>query len=390
MACAAAQIFLGSALLLVTQTALAEAPRADLLWTTGRMADASDRAYEPTAIALIDGARSSVALAMYAIQEGEDARHPVTRLLNDLVEAARRGVRVEVYLNTRFAGRDDSVVAAPWVARLRQAGGTVTAFRGGQRWHGKLLIVDERYILEGSANWSVAALKSNGESNTVMDAPALARQKLAHLRAWGAPNPAERRTMPPTDNPFLEAGPETLTLPQAWLAPDGLFSQCVTRGDERGCDALMLLIRRSAAEDAREFAVDFDGFSDALALSPRWSRTHRRQEILQVLRRLSRWTGVVAVQHHPYRESWVRLTVPEGPTVALRAGLTAPEVLTRRSAEAVYLAVLTEVVRAREGLDLTTAPYDELVRRTGLTPRVLRRARRELGIPPRRLRVSKP
>src|SRR3989338_787344 len=116
--CMIAAVFL----LGVQAVAWAETPAADLLWSPAQVADASDRAYEPTAIRLIDAAASSVVLAMYHIQDSQDPRHPVNRLLNDLVEAARRGVAVEVYLNLVFAGRDERGLRAPWAARLRGAG----------------------------------------------------------------------------------------------------------------------------------------------------------------------------------------------------------------------------------------------------------------------------
>ncbi|MBI4226856.1 MAG: hypothetical protein HY600_01115 [Candidatus Omnitrophica bacterium] len=55
-------------ILLAVQVVWAEVPKAELLWGPARVADAEDRAYEPAAIALIDGAASSVVLAMYLIQ----------------------------------------------------------------------------------------------------------------------------------------------------------------------------------------------------------------------------------------------------------------------------------------------------------------------------------
>lgn len=82
-------------------------------------------------------------------------------VLRDLVEAIRRGVKVEVYLNTKFGEVEANLLEKPWAKRLREAGVKVTGFSPSRRWHGKILIVDERYILEGSANWSVDA---NGQA----------------------------------------------------------------------------------------------------------------------------------------------------------------------------------------------------------------------------------
>ncbi|MBI3615618.1 MAG: hypothetical protein HY211_03770 [Candidatus Omnitrophica bacterium] len=229
----------------------AEPPRADLIWVPAQAADASDRAYEPVAIHLIDHAGSSIALAMYLLKEGRDDRHPINRLLKDLLEAAQRGVRVEVYLNTRFSGEAAAPLDTPWLTRLRAAGVPVTLLSPTRRWHGKLLIVDERYVLEGSTNWTVEAIATNGESNTVMDSPPLARQKLAHLRGWATP-PVAPAPAPPVEPVW----PDTVALPSAWLARGGLLPRFVTQDDERGFDAWLLLVRRAAAEPAPEFALD--------------------------------------------------------------------------------------------------------------------------------------
>ena len=107
-------------------SAVVEAPA----FVEGRVADASDRAYESTAIWLIDGAQASVVCSLYLVQETDDVRHPVHRLLNDLVEAAQRGVAVTLYLNTRLRGVAPRAVAhAPWVAPDRRWTSRASSFR---------------------------------------------------------------------------------------------------------------------------------------------------------------------------------------------------------------------------------------------------------------------
>ncbi|MBI3291857.1 MAG: hypothetical protein HYZ73_03475 [Elusimicrobia bacterium] len=351
----------------------AEAPSPEVVWTPAQAADASDRAYEPMAIHLIDHAASSIVLAMYYLKEGEDDRHPVNRLLNDLREAARRGVRVEVYLNTKFAGKATAVLDTPWITRLRADGVKVTGFTASRRWHGKLLIVDERYVLEGSANWSVEALKSNGESNTLMDSPPLARQKLARVRAWGVPLPG-----PVVETPVTPPAPGTVLVPTVWLARGGVMPQMVTRDDERGFDVLMLLLRRAAVEGTLEFSVDFVQLGIESGVTTERGTIRIRVEILKVLRRLQRRYAVVTVRVNYGREAWVTLTLPAGPTVEAPGRWTDPDRITRRSSEAGYLELLGAAIRQHEQLDLNTLTLAELSARTGLSISVLGRARQEL------------
>ena len=347
----------------------AEAPPLDVLWAPAQVADASDRAYEPTAIHLIDHAASSIVLAMYYLKEDETDRHPVSLLLNDLREAARRGVKVEVYLNRKFPTEIVKEPDTPWLARLRDAGVPVTGLNPSRRWHGKVLIVDERYILEGSTNWSVEALKTNGESNTLIDSPQLARQKLAHIRTWGVPMP-EAPTEPPA--------PEVVAVPAAWLKKGGVMPQLVTRDDERGFDVLLLLLRQAAVEGVSSFSVDITRLGRESGVQPTLATARARLEMLKVLRRLQKRYSILTMKANPTRDAWVSLKLPAGPAAEIPGEWTDPAAITRQSAEAGYLAVLGEALRQHEGVDVNSLTLMELSARTGLTTKLLGHARQEL------------
>ncbi len=64
-----------------------------------RVADISDRKYEPAVIELLDSAERSIIISMYILKPSSA---PVALLIKDLTEALQRGVKVEIYLNTRF------------------------------------------------------------------------------------------------------------------------------------------------------------------------------------------------------------------------------------------------------------------------------------------------
>ena len=354
-------------------TGAAEAPPPDVLWSPAQVADASDRAYQPLAIHLIDHAASSIVLAMYYLKEGENGRHPVSLLLNDLREAAQRGVKVEVYLNRRFPNEIVETLDTPWLARLREAGVTVTGLTPSRRWHGKLLIVDERYVLEGSTNWSVEALKTNGESNTLIDSPQLARQKLALIRTWGTPAPEA-----PMEPPVAPPTPEVVAVPTAWLKKGGVMTQMVTRDDERGFDVLLLLLRQAAVEGATAFPVDITRLGLESGVPPTQATARIRLEMLRVLRRLQRRYSILTIKANPTRDAWVALKLPAGPVAEIPGEWTDPAPITRQSAEAGYLALLGEALRQHEQVDVNALTLVELAARTGLTVKLLSHARQEL------------
>ena len=149
---------------------------------SGRVKDISDRGYEEAVIELIDNAKESVVIGMYHISTRLKANNPVKLFLNDLVEAEERGVEVRIYLNTKFPDVSyEELVGKDEFKRLQDAGCEVYFIPQGRKLHDKLIIVDRRYVVEASMNWSVIALKNNFESATLIDSPELAKEKIARL-----------------------------------------------------------------------------------------------------------------------------------------------------------------------------------------------------------------
>ena len=65
---------------------------------------------------------------------------------------------------------------------LIKKGAKIYKFTPHVRLHDKLIVVDSRYVVDGSMNWSVSAIKSNRESASLIDSPELAKVKLIRLR----------------------------------------------------------------------------------------------------------------------------------------------------------------------------------------------------------------
>lgn len=106
-----------------------------------------------------------------AMREGQDTidvmMHHLTfdRAVRDLAQAAERGVRVRVLVNV--ADREEHSGSRNW-DRLFAAGGQIRFKRnfedGFQLQHHKLVIVDDKVVVNGSGNWSGAALFNNWEN----------------------------------------------------------------------------------------------------------------------------------------------------------------------------------------------------------------------------------
>ena len=83
-----------------------------------KVADISDRKYEPAVIDLLDSASQSIVISMYILKP---STAPVALLVKDLTEALQRGVKVEIYLNTCFQSDNDFELGGPLKA-LQKSG----------------------------------------------------------------------------------------------------------------------------------------------------------------------------------------------------------------------------------------------------------------------------
>lgn len=109
--------------------------------------------------------KDSITVAMYfIIINPEEKTDPVNELVNDLITAKKRGVNVRVIL-------EDSKLKENRLAyeKLR-ANNVVVYFDTAQHLlHTKEVIIDDRYLFVGSANWSRAAIEDNYEATYFED-----------------------------------------------------------------------------------------------------------------------------------------------------------------------------------------------------------------------------
>ncbi len=126
-------------------------------------------AYYPVARDLLKGARRNIRLLMFELFEAHPG-DPLDTLYSLLEQAARRGVAVRVlteggeeHLRGRVGPRNRRTLQ-----RLQQAGVEVRVDQPGQTTHAKMLLVDDRWLLVGSTNWSYHALIHNLETNVLI------------------------------------------------------------------------------------------------------------------------------------------------------------------------------------------------------------------------------
>lgn len=129
---------------------------------------------EPLILEYIDGARETIRMAAYAFTR--------TRIAAALVSAKTRGVDVRVKMDDRQA---EYPLAAKQIEYLGRNGIPVERIRTQGDYsamHNKFLVIDSRYVIAGSYNYTTTAGAANWENVVWVDSPAIAAQYDA---AWG-------------------------------------------------------------------------------------------------------------------------------------------------------------------------------------------------------------
>lgn len=352
-------------------------------WLKARVLEASDRGYLDLVLSLLGRARKEIILSMYLIEPGDEAfpAHPVSRLLEALLAARGRGVIVRLLLNSNFRFRPKSEVAlGRYFERLLQHGAEVTTLLPRRRLHDKLIVIDRRYVIEGSANWSIAALLSNYESTTIVDSPPHAQKKLERIQRIMAPPPlrapAKRQTGREIDQAFLPV-PESVELPLALLEKNGPLVQMVSTSDMRTMDLYLILLGQTATAGKDEITLDLESAGRALGLPANWVRSAVRRQMIKILRKLESRYKLLEVAFPYAGNARIKLREISGEKIAVPGYLFEPTFLSKESSGTAFLALARELLR-KGGVAIESLSAAELERRFGIGRGTFVRARRKI------------
>ncbi|MFH1691834.1 MAG: phospholipase D-like domain-containing protein [Candidatus Omnitrophota bacterium] len=323
--------------------------------------DLSDRKYEQALIELFDNAKEAIVISMYGISVGSDGNNPVRLLLNDLLEARARGVSVTMYLNTRFndAGRiEESFIGSPVFKELKEAGCVINLIPKGRKLHDKLIIVDNRYVVVGSTNWSNSALRRNFESNTFIDSPRHAQEKLKRLE--NVLNFIKSNSEISDSPVYLQDLPEEFVVSKELLNNKKYLSSMVTRQDHRVFDLYFLLLAYSQGMDEKEFFINLEDMGLSLGLPDTLDHTSLRRQVIRSLKRLQDRYRLITVKFLHGKDADVTLLDIPGESFAASSGaiIQRPDRLTLR----LKFLLLIQALLKDEGRDMSSMPQPALAK----------------------------
>ncbi len=280
------------------------------------------------------------------MKPGTDAKHPINRLMKDLEEALERGVSVKIYINTKLdeSGRFITAVGEGMAFdTLREKGAQICPVTPRYMLHDKMIIVNSRYVVIGSTNWSASALTLNLESSVLIDSSALANQCLERMKTI-------HKVYPLSD---------LIELPMALMNNKRYFSGMFSKQDNRAMDLYLLLIAESHRRKVKEFGVSLEKLAGQLNMPQNWDGAAFRRQVIKFLRKLKARYGLIDVQFKYARAAKIKLIDISGETFTLNRDFFEPSFLTAQRQNTKFVLLIKAYLEA-EGKDITAFSNTEL------------------------------
>ncbi len=172
-------IFIAAILLSVGQiSAQVTAPELNAEWVK----ILNNRGYFPAVEEIFGQAKSSIWVMMYSARyyteppqyarnytHGKGQPYSNTNLLlEDLIEAAKRGIEVVVILDSSDWNKENTQKNHLFARQLKRGGVKVFFDEPWVTTHNKLILVDDDLTIVGSTNWTYYALEENNETSVVI------------------------------------------------------------------------------------------------------------------------------------------------------------------------------------------------------------------------------
>jgi cardiolipin synthase len=152
-----------------------------------------DVQYFQIAKKIIQEAKHSVQMMMFEM--GYYDQHPDTPsnlLIKELIDAKKRGVKIEVILEVR-EGEDRTTQRNRYTGKILSKGGVEVIYDSlSKTTHAKFMVVDGQLTLLGSTNWTYSALTNNNEASVLVRSKEVARALIDYfnkVKVTGSKNP---------------------------------------------------------------------------------------------------------------------------------------------------------------------------------------------------------
>ena len=267
----------------------------------------SNRNYFPEVHQALSNAKKSIWVVMYSIDFNPYAtKSPTYRLMEDLVSAQKRGVKVRVIMEGKY-GRNKSAYSY-----LKDNGVWVNFDSTEFFTHNKEIIVDKELVIIGSTNWTDTAMLMSNEGSVLIKDGKLARALLKDIARIKLSREAAE-----TDPHQINK----ISIPRQFMYDERLAGKMLTRHDRRSFDLYLILLYLFDGNKEGIVPIDYYKIAAYLGLDIEKGHIPVQREIRRVLRRLEKNYQLIScempfgkppeVKLLDYNQSQKTYTIPE-------------------------------------------------------------------------------
>ncbi|MBI5186035.1 MAG: phospholipase [Nitrospinae bacterium] len=138
----------------------------------------------------IKEAKKEIEICMYLFKTTESPNNLANKIVDGLIDAAKRGVKVSVLMEENDNRNDDLNAQNHQTAKKLKAAGIKVSFDGKKiTTHAKLVVIDGSLVFIGSHNFSHTALSTSNETSLMVESKELAAYFLEYIRTAALPRP---------------------------------------------------------------------------------------------------------------------------------------------------------------------------------------------------------
>ncbi len=242
----------------------------------------------------IQEAEDSVWVKMYYVaMKPDDPDNPVTILVNDLVDARKKGLDVRVILENRLFDKNYNAYHA-----LANGGVWVRLDSSISLLHSKAVIIDKELLFIGSANWSKSAFYSNDEVSILLESPKLASRLIEEFRKIKT---SEGLPVRPEEH-------KGVRLPKHLLLEENKLSLLFSHHSQKAFDLYLLLQKRAQELGSATIPIDYETLAKDLhyekpgsGLKRTYTKAYYYFSINQPMNKLKRKSKLI--EHRPWSKT---------------------------------------------------------------------------------------
>ncbi|MFH1458608.1 MAG: phospholipase D-like domain-containing protein [Candidatus Omnitrophota bacterium] len=268
--------------------------------------------YFPAVKQALKSAKKSIYMVMYFVNfDPKSRKSPINELVEELVNAHKRGVKVKVILdqNISFAvweGRggkwEREPKNDPLFGYLKKQGIETYYDNLFVVTHSKSIVIDEEVVILGSANWTESSLRRNWEASCLIRSKELAKQFLEDFSKITIDYEAsilDEERIPP------------VRLIDSFLKDSSFAPRMVTARDETAFDLYLLLLRTFNGNSEGRVDIDYKSISSTLGLDEKFSYVSARDILREALVRLDqRYKLITRIKRSPKSPYCLLLNYP--------------------------------------------------------------------------------